>query len=424
MALAGTGIDHLRIAEAQLRGRPRQAAIALLSVGVGSAMLIVTLSLTTGLSEDFLKKTTESSAHVEVLPRRPQGWRPEKLPLPGEAVVELSRHHIPDEKRAVRGVAGVLAALRSIPGVRVATPAVEAQVVLLYGTVRKPALLSGVVPDLERTVTALDTKVVRGSWMALSSAQDGVILGSQLARSLGVDVGGHLQAVGVEGGAVPLKVVGIVVSGLGRIDKTLALVNLPLAQALTGLSTDQATTVRIALSDPMDAPAVARLAQQRTGYVCRSWQERSAASVDAFNRQNMITLVLVFFTTLVAAFGVANVLVQLVADKRRDIAILRAVGFSRHDLGMIFLHEGALLGLLGAALGWVVGAVLIRVVAALPVDFGEQAALRNEHLQMAERPGFYLAALAVSVVVCALAAVQPARRAASLDPTAILRGEH
>jgi lipoprotein-releasing system permease protein len=417
-------IDHLRIAEAQLRGRPRQSAIALLSVGVGSAMLIVTLSVTTGLSEDFLRKTTESSAHVEVLPRRPQGWRPEKIPLPGDAVEQLSRHHIPDEKRAVRGVAGVLAALRSIPAVRVATPGVEAQVVLLYGTVRKPALLSGVVPDLERAVTALDTKVVLGSWDSLSRTPDGVILGSQLARSLGVEVGSHLQAVGAGGGAVPLRVVGIVASGLGRIDKTLALVNLPLAQALAGLSTDQATTVRMALSDPMDAPAVARLAQQRTGYVCRSWQERSAASVDAFNRQNMITLVLVFFTTLVAAFGVATVLVQLVAEKRRDIAILRAAGFSRHDLGMIFLHEGALLGLLGAVVGWVLGAVLIRVVAALPVNFGEQAALQNDHLQMAERPGFYLAALAVSVIVCALAAVQPARRAASLDPTAILRGEH
>lgn len=417
-------IDHLRIAEAQLRGRPRQSAIALVSVGVGSAMLILTLSITTGLSEDFLKKTTESSAHVEVLPRRPQGWRPEKLALPGEDVVALSRHHIPDEKRAVRGVAGVLVALRSIPSVRVATPAVEAQVVLAFGTVRRPAALLGVVPEAERAVTALDTKVIRGSWAALSSAPDGVILGAQLARSLGVEVGSHLQAIGSAGGAVPLRVVGLVDSGLSRIDKALALVNLPLAQALTGLATDQATTVRIALTDPLDAPEVARLAQQRTGYVCRSWQERSAASVDAFNRQNMITLVLVLFTTLVAAFGVANVLVQLVADKRRDIAILRAAGFSRHDLGMIFLHEGALLGLFGAVAGWLLGAALIRIVGALPVDFGEQAVLRNEHLQMAEYPSFYLAALVVSVVVCALAAVQPARRAASLEPTAILRGEH
>ncbi len=417
-------INHVRIAEAQLRGRPRQSAIALASVAVGSAMLIVTLSLTTGLSDDFIKKTTETSAHVEVLPRRPQGWKAEALSAPGEAVYTLSRHHIPDEKRAVRGITGVTAALRSLGGVRVVAPAVEAQVVLLYGTVHRPAALLGVVPTLEAGVSSLPQRVVKGSWARLDATPDGVILGSSLARALGVDVGGHLQAVGADGGAVPLRIVALVTSGLSRIDKTLALVNLPLAQALAGLSNDQATTVRLALDDPLAAVAVARLAQERTGYVCRSWQERNAASVDAFERQNRITLVLVLFTTLVAAFGVANVLVQLVADKRRDIAILRAAGFSRHDIGVIFLHQGVLLGLMGAVLGWALGAALIRIVAALPVDFGENAAMRNEHLQMADSPVFYLAALVVSIVVCALAAVQPARRAASLEPTAILRGEH
>jgi lipoprotein-releasing system permease protein len=417
-------INHLRIAEAQLRGRPRQTAIALVSVTVGTAMLIVTLSLTTGLSEDFIKKTTETSAQVEVLPRRPPGWRVERLAQPGEAVYALSRHHVPDEKQAVRGLSGVLTALRSLPGVRVATPAVDAQVVLLYGTVRRPALLAGVLPGPEAAVSLLPTKVIRGSWSALESTPDGVVLGAGLARSLGVEIGSHLQAVGPGGGAIPLRVVALVQSGLSRIDKSLAQVNLALAQALAGLSNDQATTVRIALDDPLTAPEVARMAQERTGYVCRSWQERSAASVEAFDRQNKITLVLVFFTTLVAAFGVANVLVHIVSEKRRDIAILRAAGFSRHDIGIIFLHEGVLLGLLGALFGWAVGAALIRVVALLPVDFGESAVLRNEHLQMAEHPSFYLVSLLVALVICALAAVQPARRAAAVDPTTILRGEH
>ena len=169
---------------------------------------------------------------------------------------------------------------------------------------------------------------------------------------------------------------------------------------------------------------MAALATRLSGYVARSWQERNVAQVDSFDRQNKITLVLVLFTTLTAAFGVANVLVQLVAEKRRDIAILRGAGFARHDVGMIYLHEGVLLGLLGGISGWVVGAVLIRIVAALPIDFGEAALLRNEHLQMAERPSFYLFSLLIAVVVCGLAAVSPARRAAALEPTAILRGEH
>ena len=387
-------------------------------------MLIVTLSVTIGLSEDFIRKTTETSAQVEVMSRRPPGWKAERLSQPDDAVYALSRHHVPDEKRAVRGLAGVLAALRSLPGVRVATPAVDAQVVLLYGTVRRSALLSGVVPSLETAVSQLPNKVIRGSWSALESTPDGVVLGASLARSLGAEVGSHLQAVGPQGGAIPLRVVALVQSGLARIDKSLAQVNLALAQALAGLSNDQATTVRLALDDPLAAPEIAYVAQERTGYVCRSWQERSAASVEAFDRQNTITLVLVFFTTLVAAFGVANVLVQIVSEKRRDIAILRAAGFSRHDIGIIFLHEGVLLGLLGALFGWVGGALLIRAVGLLPVDFGESAVLRNEHLQMAEYPRFYVVSLLVALVVCAVAALQPARRAASVEPTTILRGEH
>jgi lipoprotein-releasing system permease protein len=417
------GVHHVRIAEAQLRGRPRQAAIALASVAVGAAMLIVTLSLTTGLSEDFVAKTTESAAHVEVLPRRPPGWRPAALRGGGDAVYALSRHHLPDEKRAVRNVAAVTAALASIPGVRAVAPAVDAQVVLLYGTVRRPAALAGVVPSLEAAVSALSGKVVSGRWRDLEGTRDGVVLGAALARSLGVAVGARLQAVGAGGGASPLVVVALVETGLSRIDKTLAMVNLPLAQALAGLADDQATSVRLALADPLAARDVARVAAARSEYVCRSWQERSAAAIEAFDRQNRITLVLVLFTTLVAAFGVANVLVQLVSEKRRDIAIMRAAGFSRHDIGVIFLHQGVLLGLLGAIIGWVAGALLIRAVAAIPVDFGESAALRNEHLQMAERVSFYLGSLAVALAVCVVAAVQPARRAAALEPTAILRGE-
>jgi len=423
MAVHGGGIHHVRIAEAQLRGRPRQAAIALASVAVGTAMLIVTLSLTTGLSQDFITKTTENAAHVEVLPRRPPGWKAEALREAGDAVYALSRHHVPDEKRAVRGVAAVTAALAELPGVLVVAPAVDAQVVLLYGTVRRSAALSGVAPGLEESVSSVPRRVVRGRWDDLEATYDGVVLGSSLARVLGIEVGGRLQAVGAGGGALPLRVVALVTTGLSRIDKTLAMVNLPLAQALAGLPTDHATTVRLALADPRDAGAVARRAQARTEYVCRSWQERSAAAVDAFERQNRIALVLVLFTTLVAAFGVANVLVQLVSEKRRDIAIMRAAGFSRHDIGVIFLHQGALLGLLGGILGWIGGAVLIRVVAAIPVDFGESAAMRNEHLQMAEQVSFYVVSLLVAIGVCALAAVQPARRAAALEPTAILRGE-
>ncbi len=412
-----------RLAEAQLRGRPRQTLLALVSVSVGSAMLIVTLSLTTGLSQDFVSKALETSPHLEVLPRRPEGWRAEALGQPQELVL-LRRHHVPDEKRSVKPLAGVLAQVRSLSGVLLATPAVEAQAVLFYGTVRRPVLLSGVIPADEAAITVLDERLVAGSWEQLETVRDGAILGSGLARALGVPLGGTLRALGSRGAEVSLRVVGVVQTGLATVDKTLALVHLDRAQVLAGLASDQATKVRVLLADPWEAERAAQQLQIRLGYVCQSWLARSAAQIESFDRQNLITRVLVFFTMLVAGFGVANVLVQLVAQKRRDIAILRACGFSRQDIGRIFLLQGLLLGLLGSVVGWLGGAVLIRLVAALPVDFGEEALLRNQHLRMANEPWFYALALGLSLAVCALASLSPARRATSVLPTEILRGEH
>ncbi len=412
---------HFRIAEAQLRQRPRRSLVALSSVTVGTGMLIVTLSLTAGLSEDFLEKTIQTSAHMEVLPRLAEN-RAETIKGRDE-LVALARHRVPEEKQTVRPLPKILALARRLPGVVVATPAVEAQAVLFYGTTRQPALLSGVVPWEEARVTILPRRVVAGQWQDLERNRDGVVLGSGLAKNLGVQVGSPVRAQGPQGTVVALRVVAVVQTGLASVDKFLALVNLDRAQALMGLTGDQATKVRIRLKDPWAAASLARQAETLLGYQCVSWQERAAAQIDSFDRQNLITRVLVFFTMLVAAFGVANVLVQIVSEKRRDIAILRAVGFDSADIALIYLIQGSLLGLLGAALGWGLGALLIRVVAAIPVNFGEAALLQNENLRMAEHPWFYLVALLLALVVCTIGAAQPARAAARLLPTAILRGE-
>lgn len=413
---------HFRIAEAQLRQRPRRSLLALTSVTVGAGMLIVTLSLTAGLSEDFIEKTVQTSAHVEVLPRRLTAAKTEAIKVNDE-LVTLSRHNVPDEKQTVRPLAQILALCAQLPGVEVASPAVEAQALLFFGTTRRPALLSGVIPQDEAAITVLAQRVVAGHWEDLERDRDGVVLGAQLAKNLGLQVGAPVRAQGPQRTVIPLRVVAIVQTGLASVDKFLALVNLDRAQALMGLSSDQATRVRLRLRDPWQARALVPAAQTLLGYECVSWQERAGAQIDSFNRQNLITRVLVFFTMLVAAFGVANVLVQIVSEKGRDIAILRAMGFSSRDIAVIYLIQGSLLGLLGSALGWGLGALLIRIVAAIPVSFGEAALLQNEHLRMAEHPWFYLLALLLALVVCTLGAIQPARAAARLLPTAILRGE-
>lgn len=413
---------QLRIAEAQLRGRPRQSMVALISVAVGTAMLIATLSLTQGLSEDFLQKAVETSPHVEVLPRRPATLGKEAFPRAGE-LLQLRRHHVPEEKQVIRPIKQILAVARRLPGVFLASPSVEAQALLAYGTTKRAVLLTGVVPDEEAVLTVLDERVVEGSWQNFVGNPDGAVLGAQLARQLGAPLGAVLQARSPGGGLVTLRVEALVRTGLASVDKFLAVCHLDRAQRIAGLDSSQATKVRLQLANPLDARKLAPRAEEQLGYVCLSWLDRAAAQIDSFNRQNLITRVLVFFTMLVAGFGVANLLLQMMAAKRRDIAILRAMGFSRGDITLISFLQGGLLGLLGTSMGWVAGAILIRVIRRIPVDFGEAALLRNETLRMAEHPWFYLVSLLLALTVCIVAAVGPARRAAALQPTEILRGE-
>lgn len=413
---------QLRIAEAQLRGRPRQSLVALISVAVGTAMLITTFSLTQGLSEDFVQKAVETSPHVEVLPRRPASLRQEALPRANE-LLQLRRHHVPEEKQVVRPISQILATAKSLPGVRLATPSVEAQALLAYGITKRAVLLTGVVPEEEAALTILDERVTTGSWQDFVRNPDGVVLGAQLARQLGTPLGAVLQAQGPGGGLVTLRVEALLRTGLASVDKFLALCHLDRAQRIAGLESSQATKVRLQLANPLEAAKLARFAEEQLGYVCLSWLDRAAAQIDSFNRQNLITRVLVFFTMLVAGFGVANLLIQMVAAKRRDIAILRAMGFSRGDITLISFFQGGLLGLLGTTMGWLVGAILIRIIRRIPVDFGEAALLRNESLRMAEHPWFYVVSLLLALTVCIVGAVGPARRAAALQPTEILRGE-
>lgn len=126
--------------------------------------------------------------------------------------------------------------------------------------------------------------------------------------------------------------------------------------------------------------------QALTGCEVEIWQEISESLLQLFRMSGTTTCLLTGFVLLVAGLGIASKLTTIILEKERDIAILRAMDFLRFDVRAIYLLQGALLGLLGAALGWVV-------------------------------------ALVLSVVVCMIAALGPANRAARLEPTAILRGE-
>ena len=157
------------------------------------------------------------------------------------------------------------------------------------------------------------------------------------------------------------------------------------------------------------------------GYKTQTWEEANANLLSLFQRNNNITFFLVIFVFVVAGFGIANVLITIVLQKQRDIAVLKSIGVGIRSLEMVFLAEGMLLGITGALLGCAAGHYLTSLISALPISYGPSAVVRGNHIVTVQKPVYFIVTSLFAIVVSAISAYGPARRAARLKPVDILR---
>jgi lipoprotein-releasing system permease protein len=176
--------------------------------------------------------------------------------------------------------------------------------------------------------------------------------------------------------------------------------------------------IGIHLDDPYEAEAVAEQIEGRFGYKAESWQERSSEFLSLLLTRNVIMYTVVSAILLVASFGIYTVVSNSVSDKRRDIAIMRSIGFSQGDLQFIFVMEGLLLALIGVLVGWLLGFALMEVLGSLRFPVGGE----EETIPLDRTPRQYIIAAAASFVAGGIAAWLPSRKAARVDPVDILRG--
>ncbi|HPC84237.1 MAG TPA: ABC transporter permease [Thermoanaerobaculaceae bacterium] len=416
----------VRLAWRHLAARPRQAALTVAGVAVGVAVFIFTVAMMDGLVVFFTRRLIGVSPLVTVLTENlevPAARAALERGAPGE-VLQLSRPPVPDERPTVRGAVAMAPLLRQLPGVEGVAVAARTPVVLSFGTIAEPASLQGTIPGDERTVTELWNAVLEGSWDALEARRDGVIPGVQLARRLGVEVGDRVVAVGETGAALELEVVGVLATGLGAYDEATAVVNLPVAQALAGWGADEASEIRIRTAALTGLDGVRRQVEALTGHRAETWDEANRASLQLFRTIGTTTYLLTGFVLVVAGLGIGNKLTTIILDKERDIAILRACGFSRPALRGVFLLEGLMLGGSGALAGCLLAALGIAYFQAFPIRFAprEGSVLAYTELFLANDPRYYAVVSGVALAIAALAALVAVRKAVRVLPVEVLRG--
>ena len=330
--------------------------------------------------------------------------------------------------------------LAALPGVTGAAPYVQAQSMLSNGSLVSGAVVEGIDPVLENGVNRLDHDMKAGSLAALKTPWS-IVLGSSLARDLGVGVGDKITLISPQGGVTPLgvtprlrqfTVVGLFSVGIYAYDSGLAYINLGDAQRLYGMGKG-VTGLRLKIKDPFAAPQFASTLQKQIGpaFYVQDWTQTHENFFKALKMEKLVMFVILSLIVAVAAFNIVATLVMVVTDKETDIAILRTIGVSPRSITAIFMIQGAVIGLFGTLLG-VIGGVLLALniptlVPAIEQLFHVQF-LSPEVYSISQLPSRLEPMDVVHVAIAALvmswvATIYPSWRASRIDPAEALRYE-
>jgi lipoprotein-releasing system permease protein len=388
--------------------------ISLLGITLGMTALITVMSVMNGFQKEVRTRILGVASHVQVsgIDGTLTNWP--------QVAHETTNH----------------------PQVESAAPYVGAQGMVSVGQVVRGVMVRGILPALEDKVADLDRMMVSGRLDALVPGEFGIVVGTELARTLGVSRSDKIVLISPQGQVTPagilprlkqFTVTGIFEAGHFEYDSSLVLIHIVDAQKLYRMEDDQVSGVRLKLRDLFLAPQVVRelvpLISQDTHIT--DWTRQHANYFRAIQiEKRMLSLILALIIA-VAAFNIVSTLVMAVTDKQPDIAILRTLGASPRSIMKIFIVQGTLIGVFGTLLG-VVGGVLLAynvsdVIALVERLFSVQF-LSREVYYISEIPSDpqmadIVTVATVSFLLTLLATIYPSYRASKVNPAEALRYE-
>jgi lipoprotein-releasing system permease protein len=420
------------IAARYLRAKRRQAvvgvitAISVVGVAAGVASLIIALAITNGMRRDLQDRLVGSTAHVMLMRIAGDGirdWRP------------------------------LLSRLRALPHVTAAAPGLYEEVLISRGAKSAGALIDGIVPADQRTVSDLLQTVQQGSADALqpvaqtsesASQQVGesaataqatppIVIGQDLAQTIGAEVGDTILVTSPQGELTPLglvpkyqrySVAGVFNSGFYQYDSSYAFIRLADAQRLFS-EPDLISAISFKVDDMYRAGAIARQIEQAAGpgYESTNWMEQNRELFRALRLEQVVTFIILALIVCVAALNILIALTMMVMEKTRDIAVLMSFGVRVDQVRRIFLLQGLLISLIGTALGLVLGFGLSWLGGHYRFIHLDPSVYSIDYLPFAPRFIDALIVAAVSLGVSLLATLYPSSSAAKVLPAEALRYE-
>jgi lipoprotein-releasing system permease protein len=410
----------IEIARTHLVSKPRQTIIAMLGVTFGIGMFIAMVSLMTGLNNFTEELTMTSSPDIHIYHDVTEN-RPSIIEQVNAMGINLVHHQKPkNETSKLRNAHQIAALIRKDNHVTGVAPSISSQVFYNYGPVQLSGNILGVDIIEEDKLFSLREKMKEGRIEDLKANNDGIIMGSGLARKLNAQTGDRVVITTPQGYTMTLKVVGIFQMGLGSIDNVRSYANLSTVQTILQQDHLYITDINIKLKDLTLAKAIAPGYQKMFGYKAEDWETANATFLTGNIIRNILTYSVSITLLVVAGFGIYNILNMTIYNKMKDIAILKAMGFSGKDVKQIFMIQSLVIGFIGSLLGLAIGFGLSSLIAQAPFNGGDFVSL--DHFPVNFDPKYYIIGIVFGVTTTAFAGYMPSRKASKIDPIEILRG--
>ncbi len=412
----------LGIAKTHLVTKKKSTITASLGVTFGIGAYITLVSFMTGLNTMLDDLVLNQTPHIHLYNEiEPSVNQPISLYDEfGDALNVVHSIKPKQSQKKIHNALPILTYLKEDDNVKGATPQLRAQIFYLSGSIELGGNLVGVDIMEEVRLSNIQDYIVQGSPEALKNNDSGILLGAGLADKTSLSVGDRIQISTIKGDIFPLKIVGIYQSGIADIDNIQSFANLKTVQRILGEAENYVTDINVKLFDISKAAPMSKRLAHQFKVKAIDINEANAQFETGSNIRNLITYSVSITLLIVAGFGIYNILNMLIYEKMKDIAILKATGFSGTDVQLIFMSQAMIIGALGGVLGLVVGYGLSSLID--NVAFETEALPTITTYPINYNIMYYIIGITFALLSTFIAGYLPSNKAKRVDPVNIIRG--
>ncbi|OHD63354.1 MAG: permease [Spirochaetes bacterium RBG_13_51_14] len=409
----------------QLRSRLSQTVLTFIGITLGAAAYITFAGMMGGYQQYMIDKLINNDAHVRISPRDEFITKETFAGIffPESDIKWINPPSGRIEYTHLSSVPTWFKKLDRDPRVVAYSPQIIRDVIYTSKKFSIPGRFIGMDPNRETRVTTIARYVTAGNFSDVSKGISLIIVGDELMKKLGARVNDTIDIVTATGTAAPVKIVGTIRTGMRMIDERYGYSSLASVQSITG-SSGEITDIAIRLKDVNMARAVAtELAGDSTDRV-ESWDQANESILFVFRTQNIVRNSTTLTIILVVAFGIYNVLNMSVNHRKKEIAILRSMGYGQQDIILLFLYQGLILGFLGSLFGMLLGWAGCSYIESIPiaVSGSRRGWVSASHMLISWDVMIYVNAFVLVTLSSVVASFIPARSAGRLSPLEIIRG--